>query len=63
VSERLTSTNDALRGWPGLRLGLITRIGASICTLSCLYQVHEETINVMFQTWENVNASFNCQTV
>jgi len=42
---------------------LIARIGASICTTSCLYQVHEETINVMLQTWDNDNASFNCQTV
>jgi hypothetical protein len=55
VSERLTSANDALRGKPGLRLWLIAKIGASICTTSCLYQVHEEIINV--------NASFNCQTV
>jgi len=55
VSERLTSANDALRGQPGLRLWLIAKIGASICTTSCLYQVHEEIINV--------NASFNWQTV
>jgi hypothetical protein len=55
VSERLTSANDALRGYPGLRLWLIARIGASICITSCLYQVHEEIINV--------NASFSCQTI
>jgi hypothetical protein len=55
VSEWLTSANDALRGYSGLKLWLIARIGASICITSCLYQVHEETINV--------NASFNCQTV
>jgi hypothetical protein len=55
VSERLTSANDALRGLPGLRLWLIAKIGAFIYTTSCLYQVHEEIINV--------NASFNYQTV
>jgi hypothetical protein len=63
VSERLTSANDALRGLPNLRLWLIARIGASICTASCLYQVHEGTINVTLQKWDNVNASLNCQTV
>jgi hypothetical protein len=63
VSERLTLTNDALRGWPDLRLWLIVRIGASICTASCVYQEHEGTTNVTLQTWDNVNASLNCQTV
>jgi hypothetical protein len=47
VSERLTSANDALRGWPDLRLWLIARIGASICTTSYL---HEGTTNVTLQT-------------
>jgi hypothetical protein len=28
-----------------------------------LYQVHEGTINVTLQTWDNVNASLNCQTI
>jgi hypothetical protein len=41
----------------------VTIVGASICTTSLLYQVHEETINVMLQTWDNVNTSLNCQTV
>jgi len=63
VSEQLTSINDVLRGWPDLRLWLIVRIGASICTASCVYQEHEETTNVTLQTWDNVNASLNCQTV
>ena len=35
VTEQLTSANDALRGCPDLRLWLIARIGASICTTSC----------------------------
>jgi hypothetical protein len=50
VSERLTSTNDALRGRPNLRLWLIARIGASICTANCLYQEHEGITNVTLQT-------------
>jgi hypothetical protein len=50
VSERLTLRNDVLRGWPNLRLWLIVKIGASICTTSCVYQEHEGTINVTFQT-------------
>jgi len=50
VSEWLTSTNDALRGWSDLRLWLIARIGASIYTTSCLYQKHEGTTNVTLQT-------------
>jgi hypothetical protein len=50
VSERLTSTNDVLRGWPDLRLWMIVRIGASICTASYVYQEHEETTNVTLQT-------------
>jgi len=50
VSERLTSTNDALRGWLDLRLWLIVRIGASICTASCVYQEHEGITNVTLQT-------------
>jgi hypothetical protein len=63
VSERLTLRNDVLRGWSNLRLWLIVKIGASICTTSCVYQEHEGTINVTFQTWDNVNASLNYQTV
>jgi len=49
VSERLTLTNDVLRGWPDLRLWLIVRIGASICTVSCVHQDHEGTTNVTLQ--------------
>jgi len=63
VSGRLTSTNDALRGWSDLRLWLIVRIGASICTASCVYQEHEGITNVTLQTWVVVNASLNCQTI
>jgi hypothetical protein len=50
VSEQLTSANDALRGWPDLRLWLIAKIGASIYITSCLYQKHEGTTNVTLQT-------------
>jgi len=50
MTERLTSANDALRGWPDLRLWLIARIGASICTTSFFYQVHEGTTKVTLQT-------------
>jgi hypothetical protein len=63
VSEQLTSTNDVLKEWPDLRLWLIVRIGAYICTASCVYQEHEGTTNVTLQTWDNVNASLYCQTV
>ena len=63
VSEQLTSTNDVLKEWLDLRLWLIVRIGAYICTASCVYQEHEGTTNVTLQTWDNVNASLNCQTV
>jgi hypothetical protein len=50
VSEQLTSTNDGLKEWPDLRLWLIVRIGAYICTASCVYQKHEGTTNVTLQT-------------
>ena len=50
VSEQLTSTNDGLKEWPDLRLWLIVRIGAYICTASCVYQEHEGTPNVTLQT-------------
>jgi hypothetical protein len=50
VSEQLTSTNDVLKEWLDLRLRLIVRIGAYICTASCVYQEHEGTTNVMLQT-------------
>jgi hypothetical protein len=42
---------------------LIVRIGARVCAVSCVYQEHEGTTNVTLQTWDNVNASLNCQTV
>jgi len=61
-SEQLTLANDALRGLLDLRLWLIARIGAFICTASRSYQVHQGTTNVMLQIWDNVNASLNCQT-
>jgi len=63
VSEQLTSTNDVVREWPDLRLWLIVRIGAYICTASYVYQEHEGTTNVTLQAWDNVNTSLNCQTV
>jgi len=63
VSEQLTSTNDVLKEWSNLRLWLIVRIGAYICATSCVYQEHEGITNVTLQTWDNVNASLNCQTV
>ena len=50
VSEQLTLINDVLREWPDLRLWLIVRIGASICTASCVYQEHKGTTNVTLQT-------------
>jgi hypothetical protein len=50
VSEQLTSTNDVLKEWPDLRLWLIVKIGAYICTASCVYQEHEGTPNVTLQT-------------
>jgi len=62
TSEQLTSANDDLRGYPDLRLWLIARIDAFICTTSRAYQVHKGTTNVTLQTWDNVNASLNCQT-
>jgi len=52
--------NDVLKEWPDLRLWLIVRICAYICTVSCVYQEHEGTTNVTLQTWDNVNASLNC---
>jgi hypothetical protein len=30
---------------------------------SYVYQEHEGTTNVTLQTWDNVNASLNCQTI
>jgi hypothetical protein len=36
--EQLTSINDVLKEWSDLRLWLIVRIGAYICTASCVYQ-------------------------
>jgi hypothetical protein len=33
-----------------------------MCTTSYAYQVYEETMNVMPQTWNNVNASLNYLT-
>jgi len=62
MSEQLTSAIDDLRGQMNLRLWLITRIDAFICTTSRAYQVHKGTTNVTLQTWDNVNASLNCQT-
>ena len=62
ASERLTSANDALRRYPDLRLWLIARFGAFICTTSRSYQVHKGTTNVMLQIWDNVNALLNYQT-
>jgi hypothetical protein len=41
VSERLTSANDAVRGWPGLKLWLIAKIDAFIYTTNYLYQVYK----------------------
>ena len=42
---------------------MIVKIGAYICTASCVYQEHEGTPNVTLQTWDNINASLNCQTI
>ena len=44
VSEQLTATNDVLKEWSDLRLWLIVRIGAYICTASCVYQEHEGVV-------------------
>jgi hypothetical protein len=58
-NEWLTSTNDALKGYPYLRLWLITRIDACICTTNYAYQIYIEIMNVTPQTWNNINASLN----